>query len=66
VESRVRENLTHGSGGGVRKHVAHCDGAPHAYLTTPERLLSLCAGEDHSTIWDLWAAPSGALPLSGE
>jgi len=34
VESRVRENLTHGSGGGVRKHVAHCDGAPHAYLTT--------------------------------
>ena len=23
VESRVRENLTHGSGGGVRKHVAY-------------------------------------------
>ncbi len=39
VESRVRENLTHGSGGGVRKHVALCDGAPHAYLTTSEQPL---------------------------
>jgi hypothetical protein len=33
---------------------------------TPERLLSLCAGEDRSTIGDLWAAPAGARPLCGE
>jgi hypothetical protein len=32
---------------------------------TPERILSLCAGEDHSTIWDLWVAPPGAVPFSG-
>jgi hypothetical protein len=32
---------------------------------TAERLLSLCAGEDHSTIWDSWVAPPGAVPFSG-
>jgi len=32
---------------------------------TPERLLSLPAGEDHSTIWDHSAAPPGAVPSCG-